>query len=166
MHPWPPSCYRRAVAFVTDPSGRLLVFDHVGDPSSGTQVAAGGILADESPEEAVLRELAEESGVTDAVLVRKLGEAWNVSKPGNVPPGLEEQVHHTFHLELGHPPAEVWEWDECDGGTVAKARYRFRWVTLDEAAAQLWDHQAMWLPALAASMAAIQGAAATMENGL
>ena len=43
---WHPRCYQRAAAFVTDPGGRLLVFDHL-DVDAGTQVPAGGIHADE-----------------------------------------------------------------------------------------------------------------------
>src|SRR5688500_14556473 len=99
MPSWPPPCYQRAAAYVTDSHGQLLVFDHVGIPEAGTQVPAGGIHVDEDPESAVLRELAEESGVTSATLVRKLGESWYVA-PQGVPAGYEEQVHHVFHLQL------------------------------------------------------------------
>ena len=42
MASWHPRCYRRAVAYVTDPSGRLLVFEHV-DVDAGTQGTGGGI---------------------------------------------------------------------------------------------------------------------------
>src|SRR5262245_52688834 len=56
MDEWPPSCYQRATAFVTDSARRLLVFDHVGDADVPTQVPAGGIAADEEPEGAVTRE--------------------------------------------------------------------------------------------------------------
>ncbi|MGW4643358.1 NUDIX hydrolase [Sphaerisporangium sp. NPDC004334] len=48
----------------------LLVFDHVGAPGAGTQVPAGGVRPDESLEEAVLREVAEETGVTGVSIVR------------------------------------------------------------------------------------------------
>lgn len=145
MSSWHPECYQRASAFVTDVNGRLLVFDHV-DVDAGTQVPAGGIHEGESPDEAVLRELAEESGVDSAVVVRKLGEAWNMSEPGNVPPGLEEQIQHAFHLRLDAPPRqERWEWEERSGGDVVEHRFAFRWVSLDHAANALWPHQAMWI---------------------
>ena len=29
MSDWHPDCYQRATAYVTDPNGRLLVFDHL-----------------------------------------------------------------------------------------------------------------------------------------
>lgn len=132
--------------------GRVLVFDHV-DVDAGTQVPAGGIHEGESPEDAVRRELFEEAGIDDAVLVRKLGEAWNQSDPGNVPPGLEQQILHVFHLRLtGSSPVEEWEWEEKSGGDTVEHRFAFRWVALDEAARVLWPAQAMWITALALSL--------------
>jgi 8-oxo-dGTP pyrophosphatase MutT (NUDIX family) len=151
MSSWHPVCYQRAVAYVTDPLGRLLVFEHL-DVDAGTQVPAGGIHEGEPAEDAVLRELAEASGVESAVLVRKLGEAWNMSEPGNVPPGLEEQIHHAFHLRLHETPQERWEWDERSGGEVVEHRFALRWVSLDEAATLLWPSQAMWTNAVRRSL--------------
>ena len=153
MSAWPPECYQRAVAYVTDPAGRLLVFDHVGIPEAGTQVPGGGIGASELPEVAVLRELAEESGITDATLIRKLGESWFLAEAGRVPAGFEEQVHHAFHLGVARPgPSATWEWDERDGGDVVKWRYALRWTALDAAGAVLHPSQAMWLPVLGRSL--------------
>ena len=142
---WHPRCYQRAVAFVTDPSGRLLVFDHL-DVDAGTQVPAGGIHINESAEDAVLREVAEESGLDSATIVRKLGEAWNRSEPGNVPLGLEEQIQHAFHLRLLDSPVhDRWEWAERSGGDVVEHRFAFRWATLQEAEEALRPAQAMWI---------------------
>ncbi len=158
MSAWPPKCYQRAVAFVTDLSGRLLVFDHVGVPEAGTQVPGGGIGASEQPDVAVLRELAEESGITNATLIRKLGESWFLAEAGRVPAGFEEQVHHAFHLFVERPSSAIWEWKECDGGEVVKWRYTFRWIPLDSAAAVLHPSQAMWLPVLGCSLREIWSA--------
>jgi 8-oxo-dGTP pyrophosphatase MutT (NUDIX family) len=151
MSSWHPPCYQRAVAYVTDPFGRLLVFEHL-DVDAGTQVPAGGIHDGESAEDAVRRELAEESGIESAVIVRKLGEAWNRSEPGNVPAGLEEQIHHAFHLALHETPQERWEWDERSGGEVVEHRLALRWVSLAEAETVLWPHQAMWINAVRVSL--------------
>lgn len=149
---WHPDCYQRAVAFLTDPIGRLLVFDHV-DADAGTQVPAGGIYESESPESAVQRELLEETGLESAILVRKLGEAWNRSEPGNVPFGLEEQILHVFHLRLDRPsPLEEWDWEERSGTDVVEHRFAFRWVTLDDATELLWPNQAMWVTAVRLSL--------------
>lgn len=149
MNAWPPDCRQRATAYLTDPVGRVLVFDHVGSPGAGTQVPAGGIKPGERAEDAVVRELVEESGIADAVLVRKLGETWSVTDAVGSP----EQVHHAFHLRLAQPPLEeTWEWDECSGGAVALHRFALRWATLDVAALQLWPIQAMLLEPLRLSL--------------
>lgn len=149
----PRDCYQRATAFVTDPSGRLLVFDHVDEPEAGTQVPAGGIHPGEPPVDAVVRELAEESGITDAVVVRKLGEAWRYADHGRVPEGLEEQVQHVFHLTLDAPtPRPTWQWDERGDGDEVLHRFVLRWVGLDVAAIELWPIQAMWIEPLRCSL--------------
>ena len=154
MSDWHPDCYQRATAYVTDPKGRLLVFDHLDSPEAGTQVPAGGIHDGETALDAAVRELAEESGIESAVLFRKLGETWYMSKPGNVPTGLEEQIQHAFHFFLPDPPAaEEWEWDEKSGGDVVERRFVLRWVTFEEAAKLLWPFQAMWIDPVRVSLA-------------
>ena len=154
MTPWPPRCYQRATAFVTDPAHRLLVFDHLDDPGVPTQVPAGGIEPGELPEVAVQRELAEESGISTARVVRKLGESWFVANPGDVPAGLEEQMHHAFHLHVDAPPsADSWEWDDCDGGDVVAHRLAFRWADLAAAGRVLHPSQAMWISTVRNSLA-------------
>ena len=153
MSPWHPDCYQRATAYLTDPLGRLLVFDHLEIPVAGTQVPAGGIHNGESPEDAVVRELVEESGIDCASLVRKLGETWYMAEPGNVPPGLEEQIQHAFHLRLQEPtPDAEWEWEEKSGGDVVEHRFVFRWVSLNDARELLWPIQAMWIEAVRLSL--------------
>ena len=148
----PRTCYQRATALVTNPAGELLVFDHVGDARAGTQLPAGGIKVDEDAAAAVVRELTEESGLTTARLVRKLGEAWRMAEVGHVPAGIEEQVHHAFHLHFEVPTPETeWYWDECSDGDVALHRFAFRWVDLESAAELLFPIQTMWIASLRSS---------------
>ncbi|GAA2100073.1 hypothetical protein GCM10009801_72280 [Streptomyces albiaxialis] len=66
---------RRVAAYVVRPRPvpELLVFDHVGIPEAGTQVPAGGVRAGERHEDAVLREVAEETGLTAVTVLRALG---------------------------------------------------------------------------------------------
>ena len=138
---------------MTDPQGRLLVFDHVEVPAAGTQVPAGGVHDGETAEDAVVRELAEESGIESASIIRKLGESWHMAELGDVPAGLEEQIQHAFHLCLEVPPCdEVWEWDEKSGGDIVEHRFAFRWVSLEDASALLWPVQAMWVNAVRLSL--------------
>ena len=68
-----PKSLAKVVAFVTRGHGskkQLLVFRH---PSAGIQVPAGTVKLGESPEEAVLREAFEESGLAGLQLEKELG---------------------------------------------------------------------------------------------
>lgn len=42
----------------------LLVFNQAGNPQAGTQIPAGGVRRSETPDEAVMREVQEETGLT------------------------------------------------------------------------------------------------------
>jgi 8-oxo-dGTP pyrophosphatase MutT (NUDIX family) len=59
---------------------RILLFRH---PLAGTQLVKGTIDNGETPREAALRELVEESGISDAVIERDLG-LWNAEHQGQV----------------------------------------------------------------------------------
>jgi hypothetical protein len=50
----------------------VLVFDHISMPGAGTQVPAGGVKPGEGLEEAVLREVAEETGLLTVTVVRQI----------------------------------------------------------------------------------------------
>jgi 8-oxo-dGTP pyrophosphatase MutT (NUDIX family) len=63
----------KVTAFVTrerDGERQLLLFEH---PNAGVQIPAGTVEAGESPEQAVLREAAEETGLTGFSTLRYLG---------------------------------------------------------------------------------------------
>ena len=62
----------KVLAYVTR-GDELLVFRHRDFPDAGLQVPAGTVQDGESPDVAVLRELREESGLTDAAIVSRLG---------------------------------------------------------------------------------------------
>jgi ribosomal protein S18 acetylase RimI-like enzyme/8-oxo-dGTP pyrophosphatase MutT (NUDIX family) len=66
-------CVQKVTAFVTRGSGahlELLLFEH---PFAGNQIPAGTVEEGEAPEEAVLREVAEETGLTTLPVRRYLG---------------------------------------------------------------------------------------------
>ena len=52
-------------------TSEILAFQH---PSAGIQIVKGTLEPGERPEEGVVRELAEESGIEDAVVVESIGE--------------------------------------------------------------------------------------------
>jgi len=62
---------KRVVVYVEREDG-LLVFDHRDHPEAGTQVPAGGVDAGEGPSEAAIREVREETRLSD------LDFAWGV----------------------------------------------------------------------------------------
>lgn len=101
--------------------GKALVFDH---PEAGTEFVKGTVEPGESIETAVLRELAEESGLRDATLVERIGvwEGMGQLEVGrNINP--EPQRWHIWLVELHSDPGEHWVHRADEGH-----EYRFRWV--------------------------------------
>lgn len=104
----------RAVAYVVRPDRQLLVNIHADDrrpwEMSGLQVPSGGILDRETAEEGALRELEEETGLTDARVVKYLGSIdWDHR------PYLDMIAHrHFFHLAVAGPVPD--EWDHWERG--------------------------------------------------
>jgi len=63
----------KVLAYITH-ANRLLVFSHPHSPEAGIQVPAGTLKDGERPEDAVLREAHEETGLTHLELAGFLGE--------------------------------------------------------------------------------------------
>jgi 8-oxo-dGTP pyrophosphatase MutT (NUDIX family) len=97
----------------------LLAFEH---PLAGLQIVKGGIEAGEGLEAAALRELAEESGITDAVAVQRLG-LWSS--------GHEGQVWAFVGCHVPRTLPDRWVHDAPDDGG---RRFRFFWHPLLEPA--------------------------------
>ncbi|MFJ4396715.1 NUDIX domain-containing protein [Pseudomonas sp. NPDC089396] len=76
MHP------NKACPVILSPTSppKLLLFRH---PLAGVQLVKGSIEPDETPREAALRELAEESGIRDATVTDDLG-CWNADHSGQI----------------------------------------------------------------------------------
>ncbi|MEV4417869.1 NUDIX domain-containing protein [Catellatospora sp. NPDC049609] len=110
--------------------GRLLVFRHV-DYSweeVGIQVPAGSVQPGETPEQAALREAAEETGLGTVKLVGKLGETTYDSTPYR----YELHHRHVFHLTVTEDTPERWFSSEDDHGD-APIRFECFWIPLAQA---------------------------------
>ncbi|MFD9543934.1 NUDIX domain-containing protein [Streptomyces sp. NPDC060022] len=100
----------------------LLVFDHVGVPEAGTQIPAGGVRPGEDLEHAVLREVAEETGLATAVPVRQ------IAVEDSPHPGTGQPRTTTFFL-LRAPADTPDAWshrvrgDDEDAGLVFACRF-------------------------------------------
>jgi len=111
--------------------GRLLVFEHLDMPwqQTGLQVPAGSIRVGEAPEEAALREAAEETGLSSLRLVAKVGESMYDMAPHR------SEVHHrhVFRLTVDGAPPERWvshETDPSDGS--GPVRFQCYWIPLSQ----------------------------------
>ena len=100
---------RKATAVVIRGTGEareLLVFEHA---RTGFQLPAGTVEEGESFDAAAVRELAEETGLTDVTLHSELGFLDETSGAGN-------RFHrHIFHFEPKGPVEERWDYP-CDCG--------------------------------------------------
>jgi 8-oxo-dGTP pyrophosphatase MutT (NUDIX family) len=109
----------------------LLVFDHVDFPEAGTQVAGGSLEPGERPEDGVLRELFEESGV-HARLIRYLGAfPWWAEHLGIW------HERHLFHLAPTGDVPDEWVHTVTDGVEDKGMRFRYFWIPLGAAPERL-----------------------------
>jgi ADP-ribose pyrophosphatase YjhB (NUDIX family) len=121
---------RRVVAYVTrERAGalELLVFDHRDFPEAGTQVPAGGISPGERAEQAVVREVAEATGVAGVRVRRELGVSSFVE-----PSGLVHEQHF-FHAEVVGESDDAWEHEVSGVGEDTGLVFSCRFVPIEEA---------------------------------
>jgi len=100
----------------------ILAFEH---PCAGLQLVKGTIEQGEAAEEATLRELAEESGVTTATIVRSLGD-FEVNSP--------HQIWHAFLCRAAYLE-DSWSHFAQDGGGLT---FRFFWHPIEIAGDDRW----------------------------
>ncbi|NKB67379.1 MAG: NUDIX domain-containing protein [Candidatus Latescibacteria bacterium] len=101
---------------------QILAFTH---PSAGKQLVKGTIEPGEAPADATLRELAEESGITQAKISQDLG-------PFEV--GPPHQLWYAFLCQTGDLP-DAWTFFTADGGGL---EFGFFWHPLEEPADDGW----------------------------
>ena len=125
---------QKVYAYILDTytdGNRLLVFEHVDFPEAGIQVPGGSVEMGESPEDAVIREVREETGIDDLAFVGKIG----VARKDMSEFGLN-CIHerHYFHFECPNKTPETWiayEHSPSDG-SPAPIAFRFYWADLNK----------------------------------
>ena len=134
---------RKVFAYITN-RRRLLLFRHVYAPDAGIQVPAGTLEADESPEEGVLREAFEETGLSDLIIDCFLGE--QVRDMSEFVPG---EINHRYFYHLlcpGNPP-DNWRHEERNPSTAPEPVpliFEFFWAELPQGVPPLMaDHDKM-----------------------
>jgi 8-oxo-dGTP diphosphatase len=124
---------------------RLLVFSHPDFPEAGIQVPAGTMHEGEDPEEEVMREAFEETGLRGLRLNAFLGEC-------DFPAPERNEVHRRrfYHLVCDGEPPERWRHDETDpgDGTTEAITFELFWVKLRDEVPQLSPGHEMMLARL------------------
>jgi ADP-ribose pyrophosphatase YjhB (NUDIX family) len=117
----------------------LLVFDHVGAPEAGTQVPAGGVQPNESLEQAVLREVAEETGLIEVSIIRPIA----VDNRPHPDTGQSRQTTF-FQLTAHSDSADAWHHHVDGEGEDAGLEFVCRFVPIP-LVERLADAQDAWL---------------------
>ena len=143
----------KVVAYITHTNPdtgtlRLLVFTHPESPEAGIQVPAGTIKPGESPADAALREVQEETGFTDLELVRFLGE-----RTIDIRPWGNDEFHHRhfFHLRVRTTPPDIWLHHESDPSDLPghpPILFAFFWVPFPDGVPDLIADQGALLTEL------------------
>ncbi|MFE3635051.1 NUDIX domain-containing protein [Streptomyces sp. NPDC059168] len=120
-------------------SSELLVFEHAQCPEAGTQVPAGGVGSGEALEDAVLREVAEETGLRTATVLRRTAVE---DKPH--PKTGEPRRTSFFHVQAPADTPDAWEHVVHGAGDDAGLVFTCRFLPLP-LKRPLADDQDAWL---------------------
>lgn len=137
---------KKVYAYITN-ADQLLVFRHKDFPEAGIQVPGGTMYVGETPDEAVLRESHEETGLQGLVLRKYLGEE-EYQVPGKKPG--KTIVRHFFHFLSPPLVPDTWKHHELhpSDGSPAPILFEFYWLPLAEAAGELAPYYAVKLQQL------------------
>lgn len=137
----------KVVAYVTKDE-HLIVFRHV-DHDAGIQVPAGTLEPGESPDDGVMREAQEETGLDSLEVRRFLGtHDYDMSPYGRA----ELHRRYFYHLEWKGDAPSVWRHFETGGGTSKGIEFELYWVMLPDHVPELAAAQGDFLAELGASL--------------
>lgn len=143
-----PDLKRKVVAYITR-GDRLLVFSQPNGVEAGIQIPAGTMESGETPEEAVLREAYEETGLSNLEIVSFLGERDLDQRPYG-----KNEIHHRyfFHLRCPKDTPEQWRHEETDphGGSTEEIILALYWVNFPGEVPELVAEQGALLDQLSA----------------
>ncbi len=129
----------KVVAYITQ-GDKLLVFSHPLYSEAGIQVPAGTIKKGESPNEAVIREAREETGLHELEIRSFLGV-----REHDLSPYGSAEVHrrYFFHLECRQETPTTWRHYEDDpsDGSPAPVELQFFWVKFPDEVPELSGDQ-------------------------
>lgn len=121
MLPGPGAYVDKVYAYITREDGKLLVFR--GPGHDGLQIPKGTVESGEPLRSALLREIAEESGLAAGGNARHLTtDVWSRRRQ---PP--KWYVRHFFHTTV-HEPRDSWTHVVTGDGEEAGAEFEFSWV--------------------------------------
>jgi 8-oxo-dGTP pyrophosphatase MutT (NUDIX family) len=126
-------CVQKVVAYITRQVAerqQLLVYVLPAYPHLGVQVPGGGVEPGEPVEEAALREVTEETGLSGLKIVKRLA----VYDFYNAYTGKMNE-RHVFHMAAPADTPDSWTWVEPVAGPGANPDefiFQYRWIDLDE----------------------------------
>ena len=126
----------KVYAYITR-ENHLLVFRHVDVPEAGIQIPGGKIENGEEPDEAVMREAFEETGLEELQFGSYLGsDEWVISNNGG---DAERHLRHFYHLICEPDAPDRWLHDELhpSDGSPAPITFEFYWLPVTAAAQSL-----------------------------
>lgn len=131
----------KVLAYITrqqDKKRQLLIFSHLGFPEAGLQVPGGSVESEEDLQTAVLREVAEEAGLTEFSAIDYLGEKFFVAH-------TKREIHqrHFFHLVINGQSPDRFLHHVSAGEEDQGLAFQYEWVALGEVPTLAVEQDAM-----------------------